>query len=411
MLTHNIVLFLMVLFLAAVFIAPLAEKARIPLGIILVITGFIISEIATGPLGIDTGIRWHNFGKIVFYIIFPILIFHASLNIDIDLLQENIISIAWLSLPLMLISVITIAACIFYGINHPSGFPWIAALITAVLLSAIESPEVSAVLEHRYMPQKMSLILEGESLFSDTAITIIFSVLVMTAAEIQATADAIDIAEVLLNFMVIFLGGLGVGVIVGLIACLMIKFITGLYLFPLITILGTYGSFLLAKDLLYFSGIMAVLSFGLIIRVFSNKFVEPNQYDFTKHLWEFLDYIGKAMVFLLVGTTITLSAFTSHWLAICLAIIAAILARMITILGIFPCLNILSAVEPIPFRQRLILAWGGIRGAVPLALVLSLPLSLDYWYTVQCIVYGVVLFTLFVQATTIAPLSRRLKVI
>lgn len=60
-------------------------------------------------------------------------------------------------------------------------------------------------------------------------------------------------------------------------------------------------------------------------------------------------------------------------------------------------------------KQQLVLTWGGVRGTITLALALSLPLSLDYWHTIQSIAYGVVLVTLFVQATTMNPLIKRLN--
>jgi len=93
-----------------------------------------------------------------------------------------------------------------------------------------------------------------------------------------------------------------------------------------------------------------------------------------------------------------------------IGIIAILVARIIMIFGTFPILKILPGVDAVPLKQQAILAWGGVRGTVTLALALSLPLTLEYWYTIQSIAYGVVLFTLFVQATTIGPLLRKLDI-
>ena len=76
------------------------------------------------------------------------------------------------------------------------------------------------------------------------------------------------------------------------------------------------------------------------------------------------------------------------------------------IYGSSPLLSRLTPVEPIPLRYQTLMFWGGIRGAVTLALALSLPVELDYWWTIQSIAFGVVLFTLFVQAPTVAPILR-----
>ena len=137
------------------------------------------------------------------------------------------------------------------------------------------------------------------------------------------------------------------------------------------------------------------------------KHNESNQ--FVEEFWAFAAYIAEILIFLLAGVTITLSMFTDQWLAILIGIISVIIARILVIFGVFPMINLLPRVDPIPVKQQVILAWGGIRGTVTLALALSLPLTLEYWYTIQSIAYGVVVFTLFVQATTLAPLTRKLS--
>ena len=101
--------------------------------------------------------------------------------------------------------------------------------------------------------------------------------------------------------------------------------------------------------------------------------------------------------------------FTNQWLAMLIGIAACIVARMLIIFGSFPLFNLVSVANPIPMKQQLVLTWGGVRGTITLALALSLPLSLDYWYTIQSIAYGVVLFTLFVQTTTMIPLIKKLN--
>jgi CPA1 family monovalent cation:H+ antiporter len=403
MLTSHTVLFLMALLLVAALIEPLAKKIHLPFSIILVVIGFIGSEIAVKQLGIDTGIRWDNFGTIIFYFILPILIFQAALEIDIKLLWENIIPIGLLALPLMLVSAMVIAACVYYGIDHASGFPWMAAFITGALLSATDPAAVLALLKNANAPERLSMLLEGESLFNDATAVVMFSILIAIATGSQATGSP---EEVLLRFVTVFFGGLTVGVLGGFVAGLMIKAIHGSYVFPLVSIVCVYATFLIAEDLLHFSGVMAVLASGLMVGVFSRKY----KTEMTEMFWDFLAYIAEAMIFLLAGITIILSMFADRWLAIVIGIISILVARIIMIFGTFPILKILPGIDAVPLKQQVVLAWGGVRGTVTLALALSLPLTLDYWYTIQSIAYGVVLFTLFVQATTIGPLIRKLDI-
>jgi CPA1 family monovalent cation:H+ antiporter len=107
-----------------------------------------------------------------------------------------------------------------------------------------------------------------------------------------------------------------------------------------------------------------------------------------------------------MGVTITLGMFEERWLAMLIGIAGVLLARALGILTCVPLLNSLTPIEPIGRPFQIVMLWGGLRGAVTLALALSLPTSLDYWWTIQSIAFGVVLFTLFIQATTTAPLLR-----
>jgi CPA1 family monovalent cation:H+ antiporter len=98
--------------------------------------------------------------------------------------------------------------------------------------------------------------------------------------------------------------------------------------------------------------------------------------------------------------------FTSQWLAILIGILAALIARAVAIFGLFPLINFFPGIEPVRFRHQTIVYWGGVRGAVTLALALSLPTELPYWWTIQSVAYGVVLFTLLVQAPTMPLLLK-----
>ena len=406
MLTSHTALFLMALLLVAALVEPLAKKIHLPFSIILVIIGFIGSELVVKKLEIDTGIRWDNFGTIIFYFILPVLIFQAALEIDIKLLWQNIVPIGLLALPLMLVSALLIAAGVYHGIDHATGFPWMAALITGALLSATDPAAVLSLLKSVNAPERLSMLLEGESLFNDATAVVMFSLLIAIATGVQS-ADSMN--EVLFRFITVFFGGLVVGLISGLIITLFTK-VAGWSLFPLLSLICAYATFLIAEDLLHLSGVMAVLAAGLTIGRCRRQLSTKNHNDFAEKFWGLLGHIAESTIFLLAGITITLSMFTEQWLAIVIGIIAVVIARIMMVFGTFPILQIIPGIDALPLKQQTVLAWGGVRGTVTLALALSLPLTLDYWYTIQSIAYGVVLFTLFVQATTIGPLIRKLDI-
>ena len=152
---------------------------------------------------------------------------------------------------------------------------------------------------------------------------------------------------------------------------------------------------------------MSVLVTGLVLG-YRNGSTDRHSH-FEQELWKFNAYVANALVFLFMGITVTLGMFEERWLAMLIGVAGVLLARALGIFSCVPLLNRAAPIEPIGYPFQLIMLWGGLRGAVTLALALSLPTSLDYWWTIQSIAFGVVLFTLFVQATTTAPLLRHFK--
>ena len=116
-------------------------------------------------------------------------------------------------------------------------------------------------------------------------------------------------------------------------------------------------------------------------------------------MWELFARIATSLVFLITGITVFLGMFQERWLAMLIAIISVITARMISIYTILPLTNLFSK-DPISGSYRTVMVWGGLRGSVTLALAFSLPTELDYWWTIQSIAFGVVIFSLFIQAPT-----------
>ena len=408
MLTSNTVLFLLGLLLVSALLEPLAKKLRIPFSIVLVVIGYIGSEVVIKLLNVDTGIRWHNFHAIIFYLILPILIFQAAIEINLSSLKANLVPILVLALPLMVVSAGVTAIGVYYGIGHASGFPWIAALITGALLSATDPAAVMALLKKSNAPERINMLLEGESLFNDATAIVLFTIIIAMALTGEQANHSWSSAFI--RFLSVFLGGLTIGALVGISGYVIIRLINQSYTFVLITLAGTYTSYLIAEDIFHFSGVMAVLSTGLILGSLGKEKIDEEKKRFVNEFWNFSAYVAEALIFILAGVTITLSMFTDQWLAILIGIAAVIFARVIVIFGIFPAMNILPGIEPVPVKHQIVLAWGGVRGTVTLALALSLPLILDYWYTIQSIAYGVVLFTLFFQATTMNYLINKLNI-
>ena len=406
MLTSYTFLFFLALLIISILLEPLSKKFHIPFSIILVIIGYTGSEIVVKFFGIDTGIRWDNFHDIIFFIILPVLIFQAAIEINIKALKDNIIPIFVLALPLMVISAAVTAMAIYYGIAHPSGFPWIAALLTGALLSATDPAAVLSVLKASGASHRLHMLLEGESLFNDATAIVLFSIFIaMALSPTQSASWGFAVQQ----FLAIFTGGVAIGVITGIAGHLIIRQVYKPEVYVLVTLVCAYSSYIVTEVVFHYSGVMAVLSAGLIIGALDKDTSGRDTNPFIKEFWGVISYLAESLIFLLAGITITIYMFIDQWLAIIIGIAAVLIARVAVIFGFFPLVNLLPGVEPVSMKHQSVLVWGGVRGTVTLALALSLPLSLDYWYTIQSVAYGVVLFTLFFQATTIRLFINKLN--
>lgn len=391
--------FLVLLFLAFL-LYPLARSLNIPYASLLALAGIVSSTVLVNK-GFDTGLRWDNFHQLVFYVLLPLLIFEAALRLKADDFFENLLYILLLAIPLMLLSTGIIAVLLFYGIGYPEAFPWTVALITAAILSATDPSAVLPILRRLQVPERVIAVLEGEGLFSGAMAIVLVSILMVSLH----TGQEVGFVGSVIAFAKAFTGGVFVGLSLGMLAWLLIRFIKEPVLRGVISLVAAYGSFLLAEHVLHVSGIIAVVFAGLMLNAYTQK-AEPETTTFLHAIWEYKAGMASALLFLLLGVSIQLSLLADQWLAILIGIVATLIARVVVVFGGLSMGRLLPATEPFSLQQNTLVLWGGLRGAVTIALVLSLPLTIPAYHTVQAIVSGVVLFTLFVQAPTLPIINR-----
>lgn len=396
---------LALMLLVSLLLKPLAEKYSIPFAGLLVLTGFIGSEVVVS-FGIDTGIRHDSFHDLIIFVFLPLLIFEAAFKMDMHQLLKNSVVILFFALPVMLLSTAVAAVMIYYGIGHPTGFPWIAALLTGSLLAATDPVAVLELMRKAGVPERLCILLDGEALLNDATAIVTFSIFLYIA---QHPLEEITVFDASLRFMVVFFGGAIMGLFVGFIFLFLSRLLQDYIQQAIVTLIAAYSSYLLA-DSVHVSGVMSVLVAGIVLgRVIHHDFQDHEKHSFVDDFWLFNVYISEAIMFLLMGVTITIGMFEDNWLAMLIGIAAVLMARAVGVFGGAPLVSSLPGVERISMGYQQIMFVGGLRGAVTLALALSLPLELSYWWTVQSIAFGVVLFTLFVQAPLIPPLLKRLK--
>jgi CPA1 family monovalent cation:H+ antiporter len=402
MATQHAILILSGLLLLAIMIKPLAPRLHIPFSALLVIIGYVASELLVFS-GFDTGIRADNFHDLIFFVFLPVLVFESAYNINVRLLLKNLLPILFLAIPVMLLSTFIAAALIYAGIGHPQGFPWIAALLTGALLSATDPVAVVALLRQMGVSERLALLMEGESLFNDATAIVVFAVFLAIAT---GSGGPMSLQDASLHFLKVFFGGLLVGSIGGLLFSLLVRLARETIIKALATIISAYLSFIVAEAVFHVSGVMAVLVTGLVLGYQGQATRTAASGKFVTELWAFNAFVANTLVFLLMGVTVTLAMFEERWLAMLIGIAGVLIARALGIYTCVPLLNRLTPIETINRPYQAVMFWGGLRGAVTLALALSLPTTLEYWWTIQSIAFGVVLFTLFVQATSCTPLLK-----
>jgi len=354
--------------------------------------------------GIDTGIRAENFHDLIFYVFIPVLVFESAYKINKTLLLQNIVPVIVLAIIGLMLTAAFTAIGLYFGIAHPVGFPLIAALLTGALLAATDPVAVVTRLREIGAPDRLSVLLEGESLFNDATAIVLFGLFLSMALSLE---NSITLSGVIAEFLKIFLGGLVVGVVAGLVTGLLAKFAKSVLMTGLLSLMLAYGSYLLAEEIFEVSGVMSTLAAAIVLSVMLNKLSSSTALMKNEYLWDVTGHIANAIVFIIMGVTITISMFEERWLAMLIAIAAVIIARAISTYGSLTLLGLLQK-DPIDIRQQTVMVWSGLRGAVALALALSIPVTLDYWWTIQSIAFGVVLFSLFIQAPTIRILVRKL---
>ena len=387
----------------ALLLKPVAERRRLPFAAVLVLTGFLGSELLLS-LNVDTGVRHQSFHDLIYYVFLPLLVFEAAFKIDALMLKKNLFVILLLSIPILLLSTTITAALVYVGINHPQGFPWIAAFLTGAVLAATDASPITVRFPKLGVPRRLRVLMEGEDLFNDATAIVIFNIFLYVALH---PTEQITLPDAVVAFVMVFFGGIFVGLLVGLGFLLVSRLFDDSIQQALVSLISAYTAFLLANNMLGVSGVMAVLVTGLIMgRVIHTDF-QDERGSFVDNFWGFNVYVAEALVFLLMGVTVSLSMFQERWLAMLIGIVALLVARAVGVFGTAPLINRLPWVERVPMGYQQVLFLGSLRGAVVLALALSLPVELPYWWTIQSIAFGVVIFSLFVQAPMIEPVLRR----
>ena len=383
------------LLLIVCLIAMMARRVRLPYTVGLVAAGAILS--ATGLLSGVTLTR-----ELIFSALLPPLIFEAAFYIPWKELRADLKPILLLaSVGVLLATGLTAA-----GMRFLAGWPWQAALVFGTLIAATDPVSVIAAFKEAGVQGRLRLLVEAESLFNDGTAAVLFGVVAAwaTSGQISAAQVGLDLAREI--------GGGGVlGLVVGLVV-LWIAGHTDDHLVEIaLTVVAAYGSFLLAQHF-HCSGVLATLCCGLLLGNHGSLgSLSDAGREAVGSFWEFAAFLVNSVVFLLIGASQQNlpGLLVRYGVPILLAILVVTLGRGVAVYPL--CALLRRSRESISTAHQHVLFWGGLRGALALALALGLPADLPRRQELLAVTFGVVVFSVVVQGLTIAPLLRRLKLL
>ncbi len=391
------VLQISVLLAAAVLLGVFARSVHLQLTVVLTLIGFLAGWLGE-PLGVESPLRGEEFEEVLVFLFLPVLIFAAALGISTRAFFRNLGPILVLAIVAFGISAVLVGVALNLGL----GIPLAAALLFGALISATDPVAVVAIFRQLGVPERLLTLVEGESMLNDGVAIVLFNLLLAVA--LGGTAS---ILGGFVDFLLVFLGGAAIGVAVGLIAALVLPWLDRLAAAAL-SVAVAYGGFVLADYVLGFSGVMAAVAAGLVVGGLAPSRASAEVRELWEELWESLDYIANALLFLLVGLAIEPDLITENLGAIALAIVIVLVSRAVAVVPLVSALERFAGIPPVGRRNEAVLIWGGLRGGVALALALALPEALPQRDTFVAMTGGVVLATLLLNATTISTLVHRL---
>ncbi|HEY6536315.1 MAG TPA: sodium:proton antiporter [Candidatus Nitrosocosmicus sp.] len=392
-----------------VFISSLFEsKTKIPYTIFLVLIGLILSLLLySKPFNyIYLDIKTQFDPKLIMDFVIPPLIFEAMMQVDYYREFKPIrITVISLSTVGVVVTTVVIGLVLIYFVH----LSFSQSVIFAALISSTDAAIVIQTFKKIKVPKLLARILEMESSFNDATSIIILSTVTSLLIGTNSTIvlDQSDhnyeivnwksVFEGIEHFLFVFLGGILIGLLVAIVGNRLHTLMNDPFSETALTITGVFGSVILANSL-GVSGLVAVAIVGLFfgnITMKKESTISRNVRNTVSHFWQIAAFFANSVIFLYLGITMNILNIIQNIGIIVLGFAIVLFARAVTVYPILLFVNKFTK-EKIPKVWRNIIMIGGMRGALSVALVTSLPEG-DMKNKLEVLIYGVVLISLIVQ--------------
>ena len=400
MIEHAVGIYIGLLLLACVVAIVSKMVTHLPYTIFLTLVGLLIGVLGIGPEIEKTGFGYH----LIFFVFLPPLLFQGAFHMNLNSLLEQFWPIVCLAVPGVIVSTLLVGGLVGWlgGINS-----MMVAILFGALISPTDPVSVLSLFKEVGAPKDLKTIVEGESLFNDATGVVLFTILLKALL----SGQEIGFGQAAYEFVKVSVGGLLLGAVLGWIVFKIMRHIEDHLLENALCLVLAYGSFWLA-EVMHLSGVIGTVMAGLMIGNYGRRLSMSEKTTNTVEIFfESIAFLINSLLFVLIGLELREVPANIMWMTVFVAIAAMLIARAAVSYSFYWLLNQVGTKRP--KRWNHILFWGGLRGSIPIALLLNLPNEglLVTWRPVLLLAgFGCVFFSLVVQGITMKPLMLKLGI-
>lgn len=407
------------LFLVIGIAEPLADRLRMPYTVILAVLGmalatsailFLRTDVANALNPVAEAILGLPIRSNVFlYVFLPTLLFQATLGMNLRRMLDD-----WV--PILVLAVVAVVVATFsvgYALSWVSALPLAACLLVGAIVSTTDPSAVVSIFRSISAPQRLTRIIEGESLLNDAAAIALFGLFM---GFVMLGVPDPNLSDALAQFPMLIFGGALAGWLAARVAVGLMALFGRFELAQIsISVALPYLAYIGAEQIIGASGVIAVVAAGLTLNLTGPSRLPPQAWTNLREVWDLLSHWAGALIFILAALFIPRlleDVRLTDFALIAVVIAAAIAARIVVLFGLLPLLTLLRVSPAVDRPYRAAILWGGLRGAVTLALALAVTESVRVPVEVKRVVgilaTGFTLFTLIVQGTSLRWVIARL---
>jgi CPA1 family monovalent cation:H+ antiporter len=358
------------------FLSPLASAMRIPatllLSIVGALLGYLIHVHDWAPAWLADSLELLQAFEIpsetILVVFLPVLLFETALNTNVRGLINDLA-------PILLLAVVAVFICTLFvgwGVSFISGYSLAACLLLGAIIATTDPAAVVSIFKEVGAPKRLTTIVEGESLLNDAAAIALYSVLIGIAS--QTTTANWGSGEVLLSFIELMIGGAAIGYIIGRLACGLLPLLRGWPTAEIsLTVATAYIAYIVPEYYFGWSGVVSTVMAGLVTSSVGRTRMTPTTAYALAQSWRQFGFWASSLIFLFAAMMIPRLLADATWhdlLIVFVAMVAALAARAVTVYGLLPILSIIVGTH-VDNRYKAVICWGGLRGALSLALALA----------------------------------------